>query len=308
MAVPVERVVVVGSKELARRVVELLTEIDAERLVGIVTIDDRSDTRSRLEELTALAERRGLDLVIAETRQEAEAAIVSMAPDLGIVVGWYWLLSDALLSAASAGFAGIHYSLLPKYRGSSPLVWALLRGEEEVGLSLFKLGSGVDDGPLWGQRSIRVQEEYVGAVAARLDDEAIELLRDAYPGMLDGSRVPVVQPDDRPTFAAPRSPMDGRIDWRQSAITIARAVRAQSAPYPGAWTLMNDERLTIWRARADTATWFSSPGQVLAKDGQAVLVGCGDETALRVEEVALNGGAAQPAVSVIRPGRLRLGP
>jgi methionyl-tRNA formyltransferase len=288
-----ERVVVIGSKTIGARVVETLAELDPGRFVGVVTIDDRDDSRTAWDEVHKCAATAGAVVHVASDRRGSEAILDDLAPDLVIVAGWYWILPSRLLDQARCGYVGIHFSLLPSYRGSAPLVWAMLNGDDTVGLTLFRFTPGMDEGPVWGQRQISgVDGSYVGEVLARLEDEAIALLADRYAAMRDAIESPAPQADQGVSYAAPRIPDDGAIDWRRDAADLQRFVRAQSRPYPGAWTMAGDERVTIWRATASSVPWYAAPGQVVATEGRHVLVACGDNRALVVEEVSA--GDRQP--------------
>jgi methionyl-tRNA formyltransferase len=303
---PAERVVLLGSKSLGAGCLRLLTDLDLGRVVGVVTIDDRADARSAWDELHEVAGAASIPVHVAADRKDAERVLGELRADLVIVAGWYWILPAAVLSAAPRGYAGIHFSLLPRYRGSSPLVWALINGDEHVGLSLFQFTPGMDEGPLWGQRQVEVRDRYVDEVLADLEAEALDLLGACYADMRDGLAAPAPQPTSGATFAAARTPDDGEIDWRRPAAEVQRFVRAQSAPYPGAWTRLDGERLTIWRATASSQPWSATPGQVVAYDDRAVLVACGDGLPLRVERVALGGAEPVDGRDVLRSLRLRL--
>jgi methionyl-tRNA formyltransferase len=253
-------------------------------VVAGVTLDDRSDVRTVHREIVEFASKRELPLHSLMRRSELPALIEQYQPDLCIVVGWYWLIPSELLNAVPSGFAGVHFSLLPAYRGSSPLVWALINGEEETGVSLFSLTEAVDAGDIWGQRRVAIgRDEYVGSVLARLEDEATSLVRDVYPRMITGDVGPEPQDHARATFCSPRTPEDGLIDWTWPAERIARFVRAQSRPYPGAFTHVSGERVTIWRATAGGAV-PGAPGQIVKHDAEAANIVCGDQRALLVGE------------------------
>jgi methionyl-tRNA formyltransferase len=305
---PAARVVLLVSKQLGLRCAEAVLRADPGSVAAIVTIDDRADGRSCLDALLELGRSAGVDVRLATGPADSVRVLQELDPDLGIVAGWYWLLPEDVIDAAALGYHGIHYSLLPAYRGSSPLVWALLNGDDTVGLSLFRFTAGMDEGPIWGQRTVDgVGRAYIGEVLDRLEAEALDLLQATYPRLRGGQDQPRPQRPDGATYAAARTPDDGRLDWSRTATELERAVRAQSSPYPGAWTELDGQRLTVWRATALEDRWFASPGQVVARREGSVWVGCGDHAPLRLEEVSLGGGPALPAAEVVRSLRTRLG-
>ena len=289
------RVLFVGSKQQGLQALRAVHAAVGDRLVGFVTIDDRDDGRSVCDELLGAAAVSGIPGVVATSRRDSEARISEFQPDLVVVVGWYWLLSSELLRLPRLGFVGVHNSLLPTYRGSSPLVWALIRGDEQVGCSLFGFADRMDAGPIWAQRSMYVgQHDYVGDVLARLEEATGEMLRSTLPGILDGTAIPSIQDEAGATYCAPRAPEDGEIDWQRANADIHRFVRAQSSPYPGAFTSASSKKLTVWRARPATEPFLGTPGQVVAHPDGWTGIACGDGTALILESVELDGQTFDP--------------
>jgi methionyl-tRNA formyltransferase len=265
--------------------------------VAAVTLDDREDGRTCLAEFTAVADAAGIPLTVVRTRTEAARAIAAGRWSLGVVVGWYWLLGAAERGAPAHGMIGVHNSLLPRYRGGAPLPWAMIDGATEVGASLMTLGEGVDDGALWGQVRVAVgPDDGIGDVLARLEPAAVALVAETVPAILAGTRTAVAQDAAHATWCAQRIPDDGVIDWRWPAARIHDFVRAQSAPYPGAFTYVDGARLVVWRTRPLATRWRATPGQGIAREGDALLVACGDDTVLALLEVG-DGTGRWPAAT-----------
>jgi methionyl-tRNA formyltransferase len=303
------RTVFLGSKQLGLRSLQTIHEIDPRSLAGIVTFDDRSDTRSTFDELLAFARSASLPIRVAQDRLDAERAVREWWPDICLVVGWYWLISKATLDSVPRGFLGIHNSQLPRYRGGAPVVWAMIQGETEIGFTLFSFSEGVDDGPIWGQGSVPVgPEDYVSDVLEKIDKAAVALLRDRWPAIVGDAIAPVAQDESQATYCALRTPDDGRIDWRASAANVARFVRAQSKPYPGAFALIDgNEKLTIWKARAVEIQFYGTRGQVAQIRPDGVYVICGDHRPLLVETVGLGcSDELLPARDVLKSLKTRL--
>ncbi len=297
------RVLFVGSKRQGLQALRSVQAAVVDSLVGLVTIDDRDDARSVFDELLSTAAVSGIPGVVATSRSDSEARISEFQPDLVVVVGWYWLLSSEILSLPRLGFVGVHNSLLPRYRGSSPLVWALIRGDQQVGSSLFGFADRMDAGPIWAQRSLPVEpHDYVGDVLARLEVATVEMLSSTLPGILNGTAVPSIQDEAGATYCAPRAAEDGEIDWQRSDTDVYRFVRAQSSPYPGAFTTVGSKKLTIWRARPATEPFLGTPGQVVAHPDGWTGVACGGGTALILESVELDGEILDPR-KIRRAGR-----
>lgn len=300
------RLVFLGSKRLGLLAAERLHTLAGDALMAVVTVDDRDDVRSQHAALLEFGSRTGVPVHVPDGRQASETCLRELAPDCVFVVGWYWLLSPELLRSVPYGFIGVHNSLLPQYRGFSPLVWAMINGEKEAGYSIFSLTEGVDDGPLWAQERIPLgPTDYVGDVLARLEHAAVDRIGHVYEGIAGGTLVPRPQSEAGATYCARRGPGDGRIDWTQPAHRIHDFVRALSDPYPGAFTVLAGEKLTIWRADLFGPPFYGAPGQVtrLAADGSAVVT-TGDGGALVLREVERSGHRG-PANLFVRSLRIR---
>jgi methionyl-tRNA formyltransferase len=301
-------ILLVGSKGQALRCVEALLAADRAALAAVATIDDRDDARSEYDRLRAVCDAAGVPLHVVGPGLTIAEAVRSTRPALGVVAGWYRLIPPDVMDAAPRGFVGLHYSALPRYRGGSPVVWAMINGEPEIGISLFSLGAGIDDGDLWAQARVPVPPDaYIGDLLPTIEGTAARLLAGHYADILHGRRAPIAQPLVGATYCAPRKPSDGMIDWRWSARRVFDFVRAQSAPYPGAFTIMDGRRLTIWRARPIDVVFHGTPGQVGRATPEGPYVICGDDRPLLVEQVQLEGEEARPASEVLRSVQIRLG-
>lgn len=301
-------ITLLASKASGARLAEGLLERYPGLLRRIITFDDSSDSRSSLASFQAIADSGQGEVHIAPSSKAANEMLLKDPPDLCLVMGWYWLIPKALLQAVPKGFVGVHYSLLPKYRGSSPLVWALINGEHEVGFSIFSFSEGVDDGPIWRQDAIGVgEDDSIGDVLARLDERSNSALMRLIPGILDGSQHPEPQIASRATWCAQRLPEDGRIDWYQPATSVHNFIRAQSRPYPGAYTTLNGRTLRIWKARRHDDVYMGTPGQVARVTQEGVFVIAGYHQAVVVLEVEDESGVARPAHEVLDSIRIRLG-
>src|ERR1700731_1144986 len=281
----ISRVLFMGSKQLELRVLEEMYSLSPTILIGALTIDDTDDSRTKFSHFQAFAEKHGLELRVGKDRKHSEEIIQELKPDLCLVVGWYWLISNATLNTVPFGFIGIHNSLLPRFRGGSPLIWPIIRGEREVGFSFFSFTSGMDDGPIWAQESVVVAEnDYIASVLNRLENKAVDVLRSIYPQLLNGSMKPVAQNHELATYGTQRFPSDGNINWHEPARNVYNFIRAQSDPYPGAFTYFEGEKLTIWRATLFRNAYFGIPGQVARIASDGVYVICGDDRAIILEE------------------------
>ncbi len=300
-----QRVLFLGSKPVGLRCLQALVASVGDALVGAVTIDDRADSRSAFHEIEAFCAAGRVALTVARARADVAAVIRDQHPTLCFVCGWYWLVDDLLLEAVPRGFIGLHFSALPKYRGGSPLVWQIINDESEIGVSMFSLTKGIDEGAIWAQRRVPLHpDDYVCDVLERLEDVAVSLLHDTLPGIISKEIRPVPQDPAQATYVSPRGPDDGEIHWNAPARVIFNFIRAQSRPYPGAFTHLGDARITVWRAHPGDTTTVGEPGEIVRVTPEGVWVACGDGQPLIVEQVGLH-GRDRPAHEVMSFG-LRL--
>lgn len=286
----INKVLFIGSKPFGLRCFEEMYKIDPQSAIGIVTIDDRKDTRSAYDGFHEFAGQSNLKICVAKNRTDSEHIIREFQPDLCLVNGWYWLIGKETLEAVPHGFIGIHNSLLPKYRGGSPLVWSIINGETRAGLSFFSFTEGMDDGDIWAQESVPIKPgDYISDALQKIENEAISIIQEKYSAILNGDITPKPQNHDAATFCGSRMPGDGLIDWKKSSGEIYNFIRAQLEPYPGAFTFIYGKKLTIWRARPVDMTYYGSPGQVTRITEDGVYVICGDNKPILLETVEIDG-------------------
>lgn len=301
----IERVLFLGSKKLGLRCLQVLASTSP-GVVGAISIDDSQDTRTEFESISQFCQKASIPFHVAKNRAQSEDLVRQFRPQICVVVGWYWLIHKEILEFVPNGFVGVHFSMLPKYRGGSPLVWALINGEKEVGLSIFSFTPDIDAGAIWAQRSINVAtDDYVGDVLGRLEEQAVKLLAASWQEMLSGKISPTEQNRANATYCSVRTPDDGEIYWRSPAHQILNFIRAQSTPYPGAYTWYEGEKLTIWRARIDDLVYYGTPGQVAQISSDGVRVICGDDRSLILESVQWR-GENLTADRVLRSVKIRL--
>lgn len=171
------------------------------------------------------------------------------SPDLLLVLGWYYMIPKKVRDVARYGCMGIHASLLPKYRGGAPIPWVIINGEKETGVSLFCLEDGVDSGDIVAQVRFPITEsDTCATVYEKATQASIDALKDSLPKIADGSATFTPQDESEATHFPQRKPEDGLIDWSWEPARIRNFIRAQTKPYPGAFTYMGDKKVIIWDA------------------------------------------------------------
>ncbi len=169
-------------------------------------------------------------------------------PDVILVMGWYFMVPKKIREFAIYGAWGIHASLLPNYAGGAPLVWAMIEGEKRTGVTLFQLSDGVDDGDIIAQAEFPIEHhDTIKEVYEKATNTSIELLNDIFGK--DINQIEVRAQDKSKIKVYPqRSPSDGEIDWNWPIEKIRNFIRAQTKPYPGAWTIINGKKVILWDA------------------------------------------------------------
>jgi methionyl-tRNA formyltransferase len=190
-------------------------------------------------------------------------------PDCLLVVGWYHMIPPSILELAPA--FGLHASLLPDYSGGAPLVWAIINGEKTTGITLFRMDTGVDNGPIVASRESDILgSDTIATLYNRIEVLGLELLSVHLEEMAAGTVATHSQDESARRVFPQRSPADGRLDWKSSSEVLYNFVRAQTRPYPGAFTYCRGEKITIWNAESSGGS-----REVGVQIGRIVLGSCG---------------------------------
>lgn len=170
-------------------------------------------------------------------------------PDLLLILGWYFIIPREARESAPLGCVGIHASLLPKYRGGAPIPWAIINGETTTGVTLFYIVGGIDNGDIITQSNFAIEEaDTCATVYEKATQASILVLREYLPRIAAGTAPRIPQDPSQATYFPLRKPEDGLIDWSWDAKRIHNFIRAQTRPYPGAFTYIEGKKVTIWDA------------------------------------------------------------
>ena len=231
--------------------------------------------------------------------EESVRALAEARTDLVFVVGWSQLVREPFISLAPRGVFGMHPSLLPRHRGRAPIPWTILTGLAKTGVTLFEITDPTaDSGPIVAQLEVPVDpDETATTLYEKLSQAHLELLREYVPLLLQGRAARIPQDDRRASAWPKRTPADGIIDWETRAPYLYDWVRAQTRPYPGAFTFLGDTKVIVWRARPVQAAQGAPAGTVVERRPDGAVVACGDG-ALLLEEVE----TAEPLVVGARLG------
>ena len=272
-------------------------------VVGVVTQPDRPAGRGRqlrpspVKEVAVAA---GLPIYQPERLRsdEAVAPLHAWAPDIIVVAAFGQILRPNVLELPPAGCLNIHASLLPRWRGASPIQHAILMGDAESGISLMKMDVGLDTGPVYVSRALPLApDETAQSLHDRLAELGGVLLADHLEAIVSGELVPQPQDDELATYAPRIDKADGLIAWRRSADEIDRQIRAMT-PWPGAHTEWEGQGLRILAARPVAVTSTGPAGAVWQHDDQLLVqTGAGS---LHLLELQLAGKKATAAADFLR--------
>jgi methionyl-tRNA formyltransferase len=288
------RTVWVSFDTIGRDCLEAAADAGAE-IVGVVTLPGPIDpARSGQCSFEEVARRLGAELVETSdvNAEETLTALQSLAPELVFVIGWSQLVREPFIAVAQEGVFGMHPTLLPRHRGRAPIPWAILSGLARTGVTLFEIvDSTADSGAIVGQRVVEIAEDDTATTLFdRLATAHVALIREYVPELIGGTARRIPQDVRRASTWPRRAPADGIIDWETRARYLYDWVRAQTRPYPGAFTFLGDAKIVVWRARAVELEQRAPAGTIVAERPEGHVVACG-EGGLLLEEVETEAGA-----------------
>lgn len=275
-------------------------------LLLVITQPDRRAGRGRsvrASQVASWAAAHNVPCVKPEEPDELAEPLRNM--DLVITIGYGVILPARILEVPRFGFINLHFSLLPRWRGAAPVQRAILNGDNELGLSVFALDTGMDTGPIYVQRSIPNQPyENSGECLQRMARLGPELIEKTI-GLIETSVLPVEQMEAGVSYAPKITKEDARIQWSRNSVQLSRQIRAFT-PEPGAWTTWRDAPMRITRARPYALDQQLENGELTLHDGN-LIVGCGEGSTLLIEEMTPAGKKVVSAKSWINGARALAG-
>lgn len=300
------RIAFAGTPDVAIPALEALIDSEHE-VVAVIT---RPDARAgRGKTLTAspvadIATEAGLEVLKpASVRDEQFVArLRELQLDAVAVVAYGALLPQELLDIPRHGWINLHFSVLPAWRGAAPVQFAIWRGDDVTGASTFRIEAGLDTGPVFGVMTRTIASEDTGtSLLGELARDGAGLLVKTMDGIADGSLQPQPQAADGITVAPKITTDQARVDWTDPAIAIDRMVRALTT-LPGAWTMLDDQRVRIEPVTVDQQGPDLAPGHI-AVAKRTVHVGTGS-TPVLLGNIVPPGKRSMPAVDWFRGRRL----
>jgi methionyl-tRNA formyltransferase len=291
------RIVFMGTPESAVPSLRRLVE-DGHEIVSVWTQPDKPSGRghklhpSSVKEF-ALKNNLAIHQPGKIKTQETKDLFASQKADVAVVVAYGRILPTEFLQAPMHGCLNVHFSLLPKYRGAAPVNWAIVNGETETGVTTMRIVQELDAGPIYKQQSTPIKaRETAPELMLRLAEMGAELLSQTI-RQLEHLK-PNPQIDTEATFAPILKREDGIINWSMDAFAIDRRVRGFQ-PWPNAYTTVDSKRLIIWRALPAQIDLSNDAGKVMEARIDKLVIGCGEGTGLRIEELQPEGSRRMTA-------------
>ena len=246
-------------------------------VVAVLTRPDAPVGRKRVLTPSPVAQRAaelGIEVIhAARVNAETTARISAIQPDVAAIVAYGGLIPPAALGIPRYGWVNLHFSLLPAWRGAAPVQRSVIAGDDVTGAVTFRLEEGLDTGPVFGTLTEAVKpQDTAGDLLERLSHSGAVLLAQTLSAIQAGKASP--QPQTGEVSLAPKLTLeDGHLNWSHPALAIGRQARGVT-PEPGAWTLLDGQRVKLEPVRLRPDVSGLAPGSV-ALQGKAVLVGTG---------------------------------
>ena len=275
------------------------------RLVSVVTQPDRPAGRGRkvtFNPVKQYASDCGVPVLQPERLRDdsSVAAVLDANPDLIVVASYGQIVPRPLLERPAHRCLNLHPSLLPRYRGASPVAGPILAGDSETGTTLMLMVPKMDAGPIIAQERLQIEPaETAGELEVRLAEQSSELLARYLEPWMSGAIEPVEQRDEEATYTARIAKSDGDIDWEQPAEFLARLVRAYN-PWPIGHTYLDGRMLRILRAHP--VAGVGQPGVVTTRGPEPLVVATGHGL-LALDVVQVAGGKPLPSSEFVRGHR-----
>jgi methionyl-tRNA formyltransferase len=270
------RVVFMGTPEFSVPTLEALICGNYE-VVAVYTQPDRQAGRGLTMVAPPAKEKAlyyGIQVLQPETLKEVAVSeyLRKLAPDLIVVAAYGRMLPPQILDLPKLGCINIHPSLLPRYRGSSPVASAILNGDQITGVSIMLLDAGMDSGPVLAQREVPISEDdTTGSLTRVLADTGAQLIVETLALWADNRIAVKPQVEELATYTAAIKKSDGEIDWHLSAVEIDRRVRAFN-PWPKCYSFWKGKRLEFDSVLPLPSQEIGQPGKVIYLSGSAPAV------------------------------------
>lgn len=307
------KIIFMGTPDFAVGTLEALIEAGHE-VVLAVTQPDKPKGRGKEMQFTPVKEcALKHDIPVFQPRKVREEACIEELrkynADIMVVVAFGQILPKEILEMCTYGCVNVHASLLPKYRGSAPIQWAIIDGEEATGVTTMQMNEGLDTGDMLLKIEIPIEpKETGGSLFDKLAVAGAKLCVETLEALQNKTVTPIPQGETTTAYAKMLDKQLGNIDWNQSAIEIERLIRGLT-PWPSAYTNWNEKVMKIWDAEVwdiDLEMEDAKPGTIVKVEKDAFYVQTGDGL-LKVCELQIPGKKRMDAGAFLRGYQVKAG-
>jgi methionyl-tRNA formyltransferase len=304
-------IVFAGTPEFGLPCLDVLIS-SSHRLSAIYTQPDRPAGRGRKVQASAVKEwalAHNIPVIQPLNFKTSEAIeeLALLKPDVLVVIAYGLILPRAVLEIPRLGCINVHASLLPRWRGASPIQQAILQGDEQSGITIMQMDVGMDTGAMLRKVACPINST---DTAASLHDKLAKLsakpLLDTLDDLSKDRIYPEVQNNELATYAGKISKEEAQVDWNDSALEIDRKVRA-FYPWPIAYTQLGEEMIRIHQASIVAMNCTELPGTILTLDKKGLLVATGEQ-GLMISKIQFPGGKALSIADWLNAGKSQLYP
>jgi methionyl-tRNA formyltransferase len=251
------KIVFLGTPEFSVKPLEALVNAGYQ-IIGVITAPDKPVGRKMVltpPPVKISAQKHNIPVYQPENKTELLEMMKKIRPDLAVVAAFGMIFTKEILEIPKHGFLNIHASLLPRWRGASPIQSAILAGDEEIGITIMLINEKMDEGPILAKSEIRsTKSETYKELEEKLADLGEKLLIETIPKWIDGEIKPQPQDNSKATYCKKITKDDGLVDLNaESPEIIERKIRA-FFPWPGAYITINNKRLIITQADIENGT------------------------------------------------------
>lgn len=304
------RIVFMGTPDFAVPSLEALVS-GPDQVVAVVCQPDRPKGRGQklvAPPVKVLAGQYGIP-VLQPANIKTEACyreLKSYLPELIVVAAYGRILPPRLLSLPPHGCINVHGSLLPRHRGAAPIQWAIISGDQEVGVTIMQMDAGMDTGAVLLRRAITAApQETTGTLFPKIAALGSETLMDVLELLKSGRLTPTGQDESLATEAPMLTKTDGQIDWSKPAETIGRLIRGLD-PWPTAFCEVDGKKLQLYKPEVVHMDSHQPPGTLLRADREGLLVST-SEGCLLIKEIKPEGKKRMTVESFLNGHQLQAG-
>lgn len=296
------KIIFLGTPDFAVPTLETLVADERFDVVAVVTAPDAPVGRKQIltpPPVKITAQKHGIPVLQPNKPTDIREQLAASRPDCMVTIAYGYILPQSIIDIPTHGIVNLHASILPRWRGASPIQSAIAAGDKETGITLMKIDAGCDTGPIIAIEKLPIELIDTGAsLHDKLSVLSAEVTKKHLIGYLESTLQPVAQDQAHATLAGKLTRESGRIDWQKPAVEIERLVRAYY-PWPGTWTQWNGKTLKIIAVKpGPLAVNKYEPGTVFVHDGK-LAVQCGND-ALAVTRLQLEGKKPMDAQEFIR--------